>query len=205
MAKAVADRPTITEERLKFEFPLGWDASKFDDWSFYRGQFARVGDAEILCRAKNCGGVAHCDKCGTKRIAGTRGIDILAIDPGSVCWHIEIKDYRLTRETNFAFLADMVALKVRDTLSCLVVARLNSNDDLERLRSEQALDCTSMRVILHLEMPPAHTRLITPKTQRAHVMQRLRQLVKAIDPRALVVSMDEMGDMVWSVTPVHTP
>jgi hypothetical protein len=205
MAKAAAHKITITEGALRFEFPQGWDASKFDEWSFYRGQFARVGDAEILCRAKNCGGVAHCAKCGTKRMAGTRGIDILAVDPGSVCWHVEIKDYRTTRETNFAFLADMVALKVRDTLSCLIAARLNSNDDIERHRSEQALDCSSMRIILHLEMPPTHTRLLTPKMQRALVTQRLRQLVKAIDPRPRVISMADMPGLDWSVTSVDLP
>jgi len=195
--------PSITEKVLKFDFPDGWDASKFDDWSFYSGQFARVGDAEILC--KNCGGVAQCGQCGTKRIAGTRGIDILAVDTGSVCWHIEIKDDRSTRQTNFMFLADMVALKVRDTHACLVAARLDANDDSERDRAIRALACSHMRVVLHLEPPPSHRPLLSPKMQRANVLQRLKQLVKAVDPRPLVVSMHDLGDLAWSVTQVGTP
>ena len=61
---------TIIEDKLKFTFRDGWTVSKFDEWSFYKGQFSRVGDAQILC--KNCGGVCRCSSCGTKRVAGMR-------------------------------------------------------------------------------------------------------------------------------------
>jgi hypothetical protein len=107
--------------------------------------------------------------------------------------------------TNFEFLADAVALKVRDTLSCLVVARFHSSEASEREGASQALACRDIRVVLHLEMPPTHNRLLNPKTQRANVKQRLRQLIQAIDPNPLVVSMDNMAGLTWSVTSVNTP
>lgn len=197
--------PTITEEKLAFNFPAEWNASKFDEWSYYKGQFSRVGEAQILCKKKGCDGVVVCGVCQTKRVSGTRGVDILAIDPGSVCWNIEIKDYRTTRVKNFEFLADAVALKVRDTLSCLVVARFNANDGGERSSASQALACPMIRVVLHLEMSPTHSRLLSPKIQRANVKQRLRQLIQAIDPNALVVSMDDAGGMMWTVSSVNNP
>ena len=191
--------PTITEGQLQFDFPAAWEASQFDRWSFYTGQFARFGESEIGCTKKGCHGVAHCDVCNTKRIAGNRGIDILAIGPSSECWLIEIKDYRNTLVTRFEFLADEVALKVRDTLSCLVAAKLNANLEAEKTRAVQALRCSSMRVVLHLEVPPSNRPLLPAETQRANLQQRLRQLVKALDSRAQVVSLGGMNGVAWQV------
>ncbi len=161
---------TIIEEGLEFTFTEEWEASQFDQWSFYRGQFARFGDAEIVCTKEGCRGVAQCGVCNARRIAGNRGVDILAIGPNSVCWLIEIKDYRKTRVTNFAFLADEVALKVRDTLSCLVAAQRNANLEAEKTQAVQALRCSSMRVVLHLEVPPSNRPLSPANTQRARAL-----------------------------------
>lgn len=196
--------PIIIEEGLEFTFTKEWEASQFDRWSFYRGQFARFGDCEIVCSKEGCRGVARCGVCNTKRIAGNRGVDILAIGPKSVCWLIEIKDYRKTRVTNFTSLADEVALKVRDTLSCLVAAHLNANHEAEKTRAEQALGCSSMRVVLHLEVPPINRTLSPANTQRANVQQRLRQLVKAVDARARVVSIDDFAEDAWTVSQVKS-
>ncbi len=189
---------TVIEDRLKFTFRDGWTVSKFDEWSFYRGQFSRIGDAQILC--KNCGGICRCGSCGTKRVAGTRGVDILAISPGSVCWLIEIKDYRLTRVTDFGFLGHVVALKVRDTLSCLVAARINANNDVERDQAGEALKCSAIYVVLHLERPADKRRLFPAKADLDNVRQRIRQLVQAVDLRPLVVSMNDMSGLQWTVS-----
>lgn len=191
--------PIIVERSLEFSFPNDWEASKFDDWHFYKGQFARVGDAEIRCKQKGCGCAVQCMVCGTRRVAGTKGIDILAVDPGSVCWHIEVKDYRTTRTSDFRFLADIVALKVRDTLACLVAARLNASEEQERNRATLALGCQQLRIVLHLEMPLPRSPLFSPSTQRANVRNRMQQLVKAVDVRPLVVSMTAMEGLSWSV------
>ena len=191
--------PTIREEALEFTFTEEWNVSQFDEWSFYRGQFARFGDSKIACNQEGCRGVVHCAVCKAKRIAGNRGIDILAIGPKSVCWLIEIKDYRTTRVTNFEFLADEVALKVRDTLSCLVAARLHANLAAEKAQADQALGCRFIRVVLHLEVPPSNRTLSPANTLRANVQQRLRQLVKAVDTQARVVSIGDFAEDAWTV------
>ena len=121
----------ITEGLLRFEFPNDWTASKFDEWRFYRKQFIRIGNA-----------VSTCGACSNQRDAGVKAIDILAIGPGSVCWQIEIKDYRRTKTSNFLFLADEVAIKVRDTLACLAAARLNATESDEKRTAQKALRCS---------------------------------------------------------------
>lgn len=193
--------PTVREGSLEFQFPEGWSASKFDEWSFYRGQFARVGDARMNCNRKGCGRAVQCVACGAKRVAGNRGIDILAIDPeSSTCRLIEVKDYRSTRTSDFEFLADVVALKVRDTLACLAAARWNAPVEQERDQARSALTCESLRIVLHLEVPRARGSLDAPSTPRANVSARMKQLVKAIDARPLVVSLSDPDGLPWRVT-----
>jgi len=195
--------PTISEGQLRFEFPSDWQASKFDEWSFYRNQFMKLAGASMNC--SKCEDGIRCANCGNKNVAGTKGIDVLAIEPGSICWQIEIKDYRQTRVSNFAFLADEVALKVRDTLACLVVAAISANDAGERQLAQAALHCNRLRVVLHLEQPPPKSPLESAASRKANVLQRLKQLIKSIDPRPLVLDMSSMGQVAWVVTQIGTP
>ncbi len=113
---------------------------------------------------------------------------------------IEVKDYRLTRQSSFVFLADEVALKVRDTLACLVVARTNSNDAEEKRIASRAIGCNRINVVLHLEQPQPSSRLDTKSRRAALALQRLRQLIKAIDGRAMVLDQSTSGDVAWNVT-----
>ncbi len=192
--------PTITEGVLKFDFPAGWFASKFDTWSYYRNQFMKLAAAEISC--SQCEDQIVCAKCGATRVAGTKGIDILAIESGRTCWQIEIKDYRQTRVSNFQFLADEVALKVRDTLAALVAASLNANDIDERNTAKKALACSRIQIVLHLEQPTPHSIQQSKRTRKALVLQRLRQLIKAIDAYPQVIDLDNMGGVGWKVTQI---
>lgn len=195
--------PTITEGQLRFEFPDGWQASKFDEWSFYRNQFNRLASAEIVC--SNCERELICSVCGAKRVAGTKGVDILALQTTQTCWQIEIKDYRTTRVGTFESLADEVALKVRDTMSALVAARLNAHDADEKRTAASALRCRSLRVVLHLEQPVLRSRLQSKATRRANVLQRLKQLIKAIDAHPIVVDLDSSANVDWNVTQIGAP
>jgi len=191
--------PTIPEDQLRFVFPDGWFASKFDTWSFYCRQFMKLASAEMPC--SKCRQPLECAVCRSKRVAGTKGIDILAINVGQTCWQIEIKDYRQTRVGNFFFLADEVALKVRDTLAALVAAKLNANDAGEKELARQALACPQIRIVLHLEQPTPHSIAQSKATRKSQVLQRLKQLVKAIDPHPLVVDMND--DLyAWNVTQI---
>ncbi|MGE0375532.1 MAG: hypothetical protein AB7Q45_08975, partial [Planctomycetaceae bacterium] len=84
--------PTIDEGKLRFTFPDDWEASKFDEWSFYQNQFQSV--------------------CG-----GAKAIDVLAIEPKECFWKIEAKDYRQHPRTKVLDLAEEIATKVRDSRS----------------------------------------------------------------------------------------
>lgn len=167
--------PLVTEGNLMFEFPVGCDVAKLDDWSFYRNQFLKV--------------------CN-----GTKAVDILAIDPGQACaWYIEVKDYRQHVRTKTMHVADEIACKVRDSLALLAAASVKANDDLEKAQARRALRCRDIKVILHLEQPAKHSRLFPRKIDLANTQQKLRQLVRAIDPHALVREMNLMHRCEWTV------
>ncbi|MCC9601009.1 hypothetical protein LOC67_10675 [Stieleria sp. JC731] len=189
---------TFDEQEQAFDFPDEWDVSKFDEWSFYRGQFSSLADANLNCSA--CETDVRCANCNSRRVAGTKGIDFLAIESDHDCWQIEVKDYRKTLESTFLFLADEVALKVRDTLACLVVARTGSNNADEQRWAERAIGCSRQHVVLHLEQPTSNSRLQSRRKRAADVQQRLRQLVKCIDRRARVVDQTMNGSVGWTVT-----
>ena len=76
--------PTVTEGKLRFTFPDGWNVSKYDDWLHYRIQFIKV-----------------CD--------GIKAIDVLALEPKGCCWLLEIKDYREHARTKAIGLAEELA------------------------------------------------------------------------------------------------
>ncbi|MEW5928168.1 MAG: hypothetical protein AB1941_11835 [Gemmatimonadota bacterium] len=168
--------PRIAEGSLSFDFPAGWEATKFDDWSFYQNQF------------KNLGG-------------GSKGVDILALEPGAAClWQIEIKDYRRHRRTKTIDLAAEVVQKARDTLAALAAARVNANDAGEKALADAALHCRRLRIVLHLEQPTHHSKLFRRAIDPANVQLRLRQLAKAIDPHPMVREMGRMPGCPWTVT-----
>jgi len=164
---------TITEGGLEFSFPNAWLVSKFDDWSFYRNQFQSV-----------CGGV--------------KAVDIVAVEPRVCFWNIEVKDYRQHRRTKTIDLADEVAFKVRDSLAALVAARVNANDANEKALAEAALRCPRLRVVLHLEQPAKHSKLFPRAIDPAKIQQKLKQLIKAIDPHPTVVELARMNGVAWT-------
>ena len=81
-----------------------------------------------------------------QKVSRERAGSISSLSPGSVCWLIEIKDYRLTRQTKTIDLAEELAEKARDTLAGLVAARINANIDDERDQARAALKCCGLRV-----------------------------------------------------------
>jgi hypothetical protein len=95
-------------------------------------------------------------------------------------------------------MADEIALKVRDSLAA---AAANANDNMERESAVFALACRRFRVVLHLEQPKKRSKLFPRAIDPADVFQRLKQLIKAIDPHPLVVEMGRLHGVPWSVTP----
>ena len=166
--------PGITEGNLTFEFPDTWQVTTFDKWGFYLNQFQSV-----------------CE--------GAKAVDLLAVEPRECFWSIEVKDYRQHRRTKTIDLAEEVALKVRDSLSGLVAARVNANDAAEKGLAEAALRCPRLRVVLHLEQPAKHSKLFPRAIDPSKVKQRLKQLIRAIDPHPMVLEMDRMNGVAWTV------
>jgi hypothetical protein len=165
---------TLQVENLSFQFPDGWQVTQYDQWPFYRNQFK--------------------DACG-----GNKAIDLLALNQGDrTLWLIEVKDYRQYRRAKKIELWDEIALKLRDTLAGLVAARVNGVDP-DRTQAQQSLKARRLRVVFHLEQPVRHSRLFPRTFDLANMQQKLRQVVKPIDPHALVVEKAQMAQVPWTV------
>ena len=164
---------TLKEGRLAHSFPAGWVAAKYDDWAFYRNQFAGA--------------------CG-----GNKAVDLVAVDPlGATLWLVEIKDYRRYRRGKAVAMPLEVALKVRDTLAGLLAAKSRAVGP-EKFVSNRSASADRIRIVFHLEQPATHSRLFPRVFDRAVVQQAIRRLVKPIDPHPLVVELAAMGGIPWT-------
>ena len=61
--------PPIPVDGLQFVFPDAWQASKYDEWAFYRRRWVTLRD-------------------------GIKAVDLLACASDGTAWFIEVKDYR---------------------------------------------------------------------------------------------------------------
>ena len=159
---------------LSFDFPDDWQAGRYDDWSFYRNQFARMWN-------------------------GIKAIDLLAVDPQRTAWLIEVKDYRIHQRTKPSELAEEMARKVFDTLAAILPAKLHAPDRQEQSLAKAVAGARAMRVVLHLEQPAKQSKLRPVAINPADVKQKIRQLLKPIDAHPMVVDMTAMDLLGWSV------
>ncbi len=151
----------ITEGDLIFSFPDCCQASKYDDWSFYRKQFKEVA-------------------------GGSKAVDILCVERNT-SWLIEIKDYWQHTRKKCIDIADELARKVRDTLAGLAAAAKAANEADQRELARKALATGRWRVVLHLEQPAKPSRLRPRPIDPATVMQKLRtKKLKAIDAHPVI-------------------
>ena len=172
------DMPVITEiiqeDRLTLTFPPGALASKYDEWSHYRNQF-------------------------NSAFGGTKAVDCVYA-AADTAWLIELKDYRIHPRTKAIDLPLEVATKVRDTLAGLVSAGLNANDADERHMAKTLLQKPKFRVVFHLEVPAKQSRLRPSSIDPIAVQQKLKQLIRSIDPHPVVVNQRALKpDMDWGV------
>jgi hypothetical protein len=160
---------------LSFSFPSV--ASKYDAWSHYRNQF------NSTCH-------------------GAKAVDFVFLETGAntTCWLIEVKDYRVHARTKPIDLADEIAIKVRDTLAGLLSAKWNANDEDERNYAARLAAASRVRVVCHLEQPAKTSRLRPRAIEPDKVVQKLKSLIKAIDPHPLVIDHRETaGKVTWIV------
>lgn len=155
---------------LMFTFPHGWEVSKYDEWSFYRNQFS-------------------------KQQSNIKAVDALAISPSRTAFMIEVKDYRHPDTEKPSELPQAIANKVLHTLAALLPAKLNANDQDERQLAAAILTCNSLRIFAHIEQPARHMPVIDP----ADLKQKLRKLLRAVDPHLEIASMKNMRGAGWVV------
>jgi hypothetical protein len=166
---------TIMVGNLTFQFPDGWLAVQYDEWTFYKNRFK--------------------DACG-----GNKAIDLLALNPGGqTLWLIEVKDYRRHPREKMIELSDEIALKARDTLAGLVAVRFNGEEP-ERSQAQRSLRARELRVVFHLEQPEKHSKLFPRSFDPTKIQQKLRQIVKPMDAHPLVMEKNQMGHAPWTVT-----
>lgn len=164
----------IEEGNLNFSFPEHCEASKYDDWAFYRNQFRSVA-------------------------GGSKAVDILCVSDDAA-WLVEIKDYSQYPRTKSSDLGDEIAAKVRDTLSGLAAASANANDNNERALAHRMLAKRRWRVALHLEQPRVRSRLRPTPFNIADVEFKLRSQLKPIDAHPLVLDRETARDDIpWTI------
>ncbi|MBK6512700.1 MAG: hypothetical protein IPM79_14790 [Polyangiaceae bacterium] len=167
--------PAVHVDSLTFDFPDGWHASKYDDWSFYRRRFTNM--------------------CG-----GAKAVDVIALDPSrATAWFIEAKDFRNHPFDNPVDLCELVVEKVFDTLAGLLPAALGSSDSHESGFAQDVLNVKKLRVVLHLEQPRTHDKSRPVAISPADALQKLKQLVRPVDAHPLVASIASPASVPWTV------
>lgn len=168
----------ITEGDLTFSFPDCCQASKYDDWSFYRKQFQAVAGE-------------------------SKTVDILCVVKGDASWLIETKDYRQHTRKKRIDIADELARKVRDTLAGLAAAAKAANEADQRELARKALASGRWRVMLHLEQPATVSRLRPRPIDPATLLIRLRsKKLKAVDAHPIICDRSTVPSYIpWKVSP----
>lgn len=163
----------LTVEKLKFSFPAGWTAGKYDDWSFYRHRFGKMR-------------------------AGIKAVDLVAVDDATA-WFVEVKDYRTNPRTKPSDLAEEVFQKVYDTLAALLPAKLNGDVSGEVSTAGALLRAKRIRVVLHLEQPKKSSKLRPRAIDPAAIKAKLSKFLKPIDAHPFVAELGRMGSLNWRV------
>lgn len=175
--------PTLQVDTLAFDFDPIVAAGIYDQWQHY----SAVWNAPP---------------------GGQKAVDVVAVGgvPPSTVWLIEAKDFRVItnppKSSNIAGLAQLVADKASHTLAGLADASSNAAVPGEKQLATDAITCASRRIVLHLEPHTgAHTTLF-PTGFAASVLQKLRQLVKAIDTNPLVLNIANtpLSGVPWTVS-----
>ena len=164
---------------LAFCFPDDWIVERFDEWAFYRHQLSRL---KI--------GIKAVDLVALQRAGGNQQ---------GTLWLIEVKDYRQYPRTKQIELAQEIAGKALDTVAGILPAAIRATNGSEQPSASAFRKCSELRVVLHLEPPPIHSPLFSPKLNLANVQQELKRYVKSLDPHPRVVDQANMAGLPWTV------
>lgn len=123
-----------------------------------------------------------------------KAVDFIAYE-NSIAWLCEIKDFRQGRRNPEKIpLYNEIAIKVRDSLAGLVSAKLQASDDDEKNFAKEVLKCKKINIIFHIEQSSLIYNL-------SDLQDKLRQLLKAIDPHVKVMNKTHScSNIPWSVS-----
>lgn len=163
----------IREGGLTFSFSADCDVGKYDEWSFYCDCFQRIAP-------------------------GTKAVDVVCV-ADDTAWLVEIKDYSRYRRAKPSELSAEVAQKVRDTLAGLAAAAANAASGVERGLARKAIERRKWRVVLHLEEDAAQDRSRLRPRDAPNVADKLRRMLKAVDPDPMVLNRQAAASVPWTV------
>jgi len=139
---------------------------------------------------------------------GQKSVDVVAVDAGkppTTCWMIEAKDFRVItrppKPCHISGLAQIVFEKVQDSIAGLTNAAAHATAPTEKSLAHLAMLATARRVVLHLEPHTGPHSKLFPANFSASVLQKLRQLVRSIDPKPLVLNIADTpsAGVPWTV------
>ncbi len=163
----------ITEGNLSFTFEF--DAIKFDDTLYYREHFSRI---------KN----------------DIAAVDILAVNNG-IGYLIEIKDYTHPETENLTSsdLIEVIVKKVISTLSAILPMKNSAGNPAEKKIAEDFAKSSEIRIVLHIEKPPARCTLKQSCYNFQEIELSLKRKLKPIDAHPKVVSKENLKGLPWVV------
>ena len=140
---------------------------------------------------------------------GQKAVDVVAAETGAppnVCWMIEGKDFRVItrppKPSTIGGLAQVVADKVQHSIAGLRDAASHAVTANEQRLAHLAVSAATKRIVLHLEPHVGNRSALFPSGFAASVLQRMRQLVRPIDPNPLVLNIADTptAGVPWVVT-----
>lgn len=166
----------LREGSFDYEFPVGWQALKWDDSNFHQKHFQSFGGS-------------------------SKAAEFVAFDEKTL-WLIECKDFRPNGRSKTVDLCDEIAQKFRATLAGLVCAR-NAQETQMRQFARSALKKTDIRCVVHWEHPAKPHRLWpTENMSRSDMRDKLRQRLKVADTKAELGNQKQLAATVpWKITP----
>lgn len=181
------------DQSLHFHFEDDWKVVQYDETDYYKTHL------------KN----QHSWKKSKKRTSvtdGLKGVDLVALQPqDNILYLIECKDYREYPRKKEQHPVEEFCQKTLDTLAGLLPAALcgiPGNAETKTLKTV-VRRAEQLRLVLHFEQAKTEDKLWSRGAYDiADLQQKLRGLLKAIDPYTLVVDMDTLPNTAkvnWTV------
>jgi hypothetical protein len=167
---------TLSDARIEHVFPSTWSVTKYDDWPYVRDHVVNAFVGKNKC------------------------VDFLALDPAKdTLWLVEAKDFRHHGREKEISAPEELALKIRGTLVGLVAAAKHHAPHKHQSLAQAFLRAAHLRIVFHLEQPTNPSKLLPRVCASAAELQKLKQMVRIIDPHPMVVDSRSKLQPPWAI------